>query len=140
MASDSAPVSSDVLDAVFEALAHPARRQIVIVLYARGGTMTAGEIADRFKHAWPTTTRHLQVLEAAGLVAAARRGRQRDYQLTAEPALRSAAWMLTWAGKEARPRGGKRKPWADLPYARMRNAEKPPGSGGAKDAGEAPRQ
>src|SRR5262245_9412445 len=37
--------------------------------------MTAGQIAKTFEQAWPTTTRHLQVLEAAGLLQHERLGR-----------------------------------------------------------------
>jgi DNA-binding transcriptional ArsR family regulator len=115
------PISSETLDAVLDALSHPARRQIVIVLYARGGVMTAGEIADRFKHAWPTTTRHLRVLESAGLVTSTRRGRQRDYRLQTGPAARAADWIQTWTQQQdGRPAA--RADWADLPYATMRNA------------------
>ena len=69
------------LDAVCSALAHPARRQILLTMKFRGGSMTAGEIDGRFGHAWPTTTRHLRVLESAGLVTAKKRGRTRVYQL-----------------------------------------------------------
>jgi hypothetical protein len=54
----------EALQAVF-ALAHPARRQILLTVYFRG-EMSAGQIAGRFAHAWPTTTRHLRVLESAG--------------------------------------------------------------------------
>lgn len=43
--------------------------------------MSAGDIAGRFAHAWPTTTRHLRVLESAGLVRHTRRGRARTYHL-----------------------------------------------------------
>ena len=43
--------------------------------------MTAGEIAKVFEHAWQTTTRHLQVLEAAGLVRHERQGRRRIYRI-----------------------------------------------------------
>ena len=43
------------------------------------GEATAGEIASRFEHKWPTTTRHLRVLEDAGLVRQERRGRSRVY-------------------------------------------------------------
>jgi DNA-binding transcriptional ArsR family regulator len=42
--------------------------------------MTSGEIAARFDCSWPTTTRHLRILEDAGLVMALR-GRQRVYHL-----------------------------------------------------------
>lgn len=66
------------LDAVVAALAHPARRQILLTIHFRGSA-TAGEIACRFEHKWPTTTRHLRVLEDAGLVRHERRGRTRVY-------------------------------------------------------------
>ncbi len=69
------------LEAVFNALAHPARRQILLTMKFRGGSMTAGEITGRFGHAWPTTTRHLRVLEAAGLISHQKRGRKRIYRL-----------------------------------------------------------
>jgi DNA-binding transcriptional ArsR family regulator len=45
--------------------------------------MTAGELAERFSHSWSTTTRHLQRLEAAGLVRVERAGRERRYTLDA---------------------------------------------------------
>ena len=64
-----------------QALAHPARRQILLTLHFRGGSATAGEIAARFAHAWATTTRHLQVLEEAGLLDHQRDGRTRRYQI-----------------------------------------------------------
>jgi DNA-binding transcriptional ArsR family regulator len=66
------------LDAVVAALAHPARRQILLTIHLRGSA-TAGEIAGRFAHKWPTTTRHLRVLEDAGLLSQERRGRRRIY-------------------------------------------------------------
>jgi DNA-binding transcriptional ArsR family regulator len=65
------------LDALFTALAHPARRHVLQVLHARGGSLTAGELAGRFSHSWPTTTRHLHVLEEAGLVVITSIGRER---------------------------------------------------------------
>ena len=71
----------DAYEAIFTALAHPARRRILITVHFSGGAMTAGEIAGVFEHAWQTTTRHLQVLEAAGLLAHERRGRSRVYRL-----------------------------------------------------------
>ncbi len=68
---------------VFGALAHPSRRQILLVIHFRGGQMTAGEIADRFACTWPTTTRHLHVLKEAGLVRVEPRGRERIYSIDA---------------------------------------------------------
>jgi len=69
------------LDAVFKALAHPSRRHVLLVLHFRGGEMSAGDIASRFKCSWPTTSRHLGVLRQAGLVSVVRRGGRRFYQL-----------------------------------------------------------
>jgi DNA-binding transcriptional ArsR family regulator len=69
------------LDLVLGALAHASRRHVLVVLLARGGRMSAGEIASRFSCSWPTTTRHLRVLEAAGLVRVERQGRERIYVL-----------------------------------------------------------
>lgn len=69
------------LETVFSALAHEQRRHILLTLKFRGGGMTAGDIADRFACSWPTTTRHLRVLEDAGLVTVEKRGRERFYKL-----------------------------------------------------------
>lgn len=71
----------DAYEAVFTALAHPARRRILLTLHFEGDSMTAGDLANLFEHAWPTTTRHLHALEAAGLVRHERRGRTRIYRI-----------------------------------------------------------
>jgi DNA-binding transcriptional ArsR family regulator len=71
----------DDLQSVFNALAHQSRRTILSVLHARGGEMSSGAIASRFDCSWPTTTRHLRVLEDAGLVHVALRGREHVYRL-----------------------------------------------------------
>jgi DNA-binding transcriptional ArsR family regulator len=66
---------------VFAALAHPARRRVLLTIYFNGGCMTAGEIAAIFERAWPTTTRHLKILEAAGLLTHETQGRMRMYRI-----------------------------------------------------------
>ena len=66
---------------VFRALAHVSRRHILVTLHARGDRVSAGDIARRFSCSWPTTTRHLRVLEEAGLVSVHKQGRERFYQL-----------------------------------------------------------
>src|SRR5690348_1922929 len=71
----------DAYEAVFTALAHPARRRILLTMNFEGGAMSAGEIAEMFEHAWPTTTRHLKVLESAGLLQQTREGRSRIYAI-----------------------------------------------------------
>ena len=134
------PLNPDALDAVFDALAHPARRQMIAVLYARGGVMTAGAIADRFKHAWPTTTRHLRVLEAAGLVRSIRRGRQRDYGLDSGPAVGPAAGIQAWTATPPVATSAERAKWADLPYATMHDAVAPTPNAAASRTNTKPRQ
>lgn len=89
--SDSA--HSAAYDRAFAALAHPARRQILITLHFEGGAMAAGDIARMFQHAWPTTSRHLQVLEDARLVAHERRGRSRSYRMDAQGIDLVADWL-----------------------------------------------
>lgn len=69
---------------VFGALAHAARRQILVLLAVKGGELPSGYIAKRFGHSWPTTSRHLRVLEEAGLVDVHREGRGSCYRLNAE--------------------------------------------------------
>jgi DNA-binding transcriptional ArsR family regulator len=86
------------LDAVVHAIAHPARRQILLTLHFRGGSATAGDIAARFEHAWPTTTRHLQVLEQAGLLQHEREGRTRRYHLNKQRLALVSEW-LGWFDK-----------------------------------------
>jgi len=81
MAKRESKARLDAYEAVFTALSHPARRQVLLAVYFNGGSMTAGEIAAMFAHAWQTTTRHLQVLEAAGLLSVEKQGRMRMYRI-----------------------------------------------------------
>jgi DNA-binding transcriptional ArsR family regulator len=69
------------IEAVFGALAHETRRQIVLLLAHYGPELPSGYLAGRVRHSWPTTTRHLQVLEAAGIVTVRREGRNSIYRL-----------------------------------------------------------
>jgi DNA-binding transcriptional ArsR family regulator len=88
----------DAYEAVFTALAHPVRRRILLTVYFKGGSMTAGEIANTFEHAWPTTTRHLKVLESAGLLRHERRGRTRRYRIDCRRLNLVRDW-LAWFSK-----------------------------------------
>ena len=69
------------LEAVAAALAHDTRRQILLTIRFRGGTMSAGDIAARFHCAWPTISRHIKILEDAGLLVHEKRGRSRLYRV-----------------------------------------------------------
>jgi DNA-binding transcriptional ArsR family regulator len=95
-----------VLNLVFEALAHPTRRQILLILKLKGGHMTAGQIASRFSCTWPTTTRHLNALQRAGLVHVQQRGRVRTYNLEQKTMLIMLKGWLQWFERtEALPSG-----------------------------------
>jgi DNA-binding transcriptional ArsR family regulator len=88
------------VDAVFNALAHPSRRHVLLVLHFRGGEMTAGDIASRFGCSWPTTTRHLKILQQAGLVRVEKRGRERVYRVDRELLVRVASgWLDVFSGE-----------------------------------------
>jgi DNA-binding transcriptional ArsR family regulator len=56
--------------------------------------VNAGEIARRFGCSWPTTTRHLRVLQEAGLVRVEKAGRERFYELDRRRLLRVAGGWL----------------------------------------------
>ncbi|BDU19708.1 metalloregulator ArsR/SmtB family transcription factor [Dyella sp. GSA-30] len=67
------------VDLVFEALASKPRREILAYLSAQ--ELTAGEIASRFEMSAPAISRHLSLLENAGLVNSERRGQYIVYRL-----------------------------------------------------------
>jgi len=103
------------LDKVFEALASRPRREILAFLSA--GELTTSDLAERFNMAAPTISRHLSLLETAGLVDSERRGQFVYYRLKPENlvnTLTGFALELCPVGRplkrEARARrGGKQK-------------------------------
>lgn len=66
-------------DLIFEALASRPRREILAYLSAQ--ELTAGEIASRFEMSAPAISRHLSLLEGAGLVSSERRGQYVVYRI-----------------------------------------------------------
>lgn len=87
-------------DLVFSALAHEARRRILVVLLGRKGEMTAGKIVERFSCSWPTMTRHLKVLEDAGLIKVEKVGRERLYILDRKKMLEIVGNWTKWFEEE----------------------------------------
>ncbi len=67
------------MDKIFEALSSQIRRKILAYLSATD--LTAGEIADRFDISKPSISKHLSVLENAGLIAGERHGQFIRYSL-----------------------------------------------------------
>jgi DNA-binding transcriptional ArsR family regulator len=102
----------EALERVFDALAHASRRQILLTVHIRGG-MSAGEIAGRFAHAWPTISRHLRVLEDAGLLTHEKSGRTRHYRVDYARLAIARAWFAFFdqeASVESEERAGKVDP------------------------------
>jgi len=91
------------LEAVFAALAHSTRRQILLTIRFRGGTMSAGDIAGRFHCAWPTISRHMKVLEDSGALIHGKQGRSRLYRVNVEKLKIIREW-LDWFEEPVRPR------------------------------------
>lgn len=67
------------MDMIFDALASPVRRRIL--LYLAQDDLTAGAIAARFDMSKPAISKHLQLLEGAGLVGSRKRGQYVHYWL-----------------------------------------------------------
>ena len=82
---------SDHLDSTFAALSDPTRRGILARLAQ--GELSVGELAEAFPITQSAISRHLQVLEHAGLVARRRDGQRRLCRLEAEPFREARAWM-----------------------------------------------
>jgi len=70
------------LDRVFEALSSTVRRKILAYLSATD--LTAGEIAERFDISKPSVSKHLSILEAAGLIRGERQGQFIHYSLVSD--------------------------------------------------------
>src|SRR4051812_41913749 len=75
----------------FAALGDPVRSAIVDRLAERDATVN--ELAALFPISFQAVSKHLKVLEGAGLVRRSREGRTRPVHLEAEPLARSAAWL-----------------------------------------------
>jgi len=79
------------LDAVFQALSDPIRRDILGIL--RAGERTTGDLAERFPVTRPAVSRHLRVLHEASLVERRKEGRNQIYSLVPEPLEDARDWL-----------------------------------------------
>lgn len=82
------------LDAVFAALAHPVRRAIIERLAA--GECTVGDLAEPHDVSLPAISRHLRVLEDAGLLEQTPDGRVRRCALQAQPLSAAFSWIVRY--------------------------------------------
>ena len=94
-------MSADQLDLTFAALADPTRRAILARLAQ--GEATVNELARPFAVSLPAISRHLKVLERAGLIERGREGQARPSRLRAQPLDDAVQWMQTrkrtWEGR-----------------------------------------
>jgi DNA-binding transcriptional ArsR family regulator len=86
--------TTDTLDRTFAALADPTRRAILARLTSGQASVT--ELAAPFAMSLPAVSKHLKVLERAGLVARGRRAQWRPAQLQAEPLHEVADWLADY--------------------------------------------
>lgn len=83
--------SEQRLSSVFHALADPTRRAILAKLAA--GQATVAELSEPFRLAQPTISKHLRVLEDAGLIEAERDAQRRPRRLVLSPLQAADAWL-----------------------------------------------
>ena len=83
--------TADRLDATFSALADPTRRAILRRLMAGEATVT--ELAAPFAMSQPAVSRHLKVLERAGLISRGRQAQRRPCRLEARGLRAATAWL-----------------------------------------------
>jgi DNA-binding transcriptional ArsR family regulator len=81
----------DRLDATFAALADPTRRAILVRLASGEASVT--ELAEPFAMTQPAISKHLKVLERAGLVSRGRDAQRRPRRLEAKPLAEASEWL-----------------------------------------------
>lgn len=84
-------MTADPLSATFAALADPTRRAILARLASGKASVT--ELAEPFKMSMPAISKHLKVLERAGLIARGREAQWRPCELEAAPLKDIAGWV-----------------------------------------------
>ena len=84
-------MTQDLLDATFAALADPTRRAILARLAAGQATVT--ELAAPFEMSQPAISKHLKVLERAGLITRGRDAQRRPCRLEARPLKAATDWL-----------------------------------------------
>jgi DNA-binding transcriptional ArsR family regulator len=86
------PKDQSRLDATFAALADPTRRAILARL-ASSGQASVTELAEPFAMSQPAISKHLKVLERAGLISRGRDAQRRPSRLEAEPLAEATEWL-----------------------------------------------
>ncbi|MEH2450815.1 ArsR/SmtB family transcription factor [Nostoc sp.] len=84
-------MSSDQLSVIFAALADPTRR--AILAHLAKGEASVTELAKPFEMSLPAISKHLKVLERAGLIRRSREAQWRPCQIEAQPLKDAADWI-----------------------------------------------
>ncbi len=96
--------TSERLDLTFAALADPTRRAILARLSV--GEASVMELAEPFRMSQPAISKHLKVLERAGLIVRGKDAQRRPRRLTAKPLEEATTWLESyrqfWEGSFAR--------------------------------------
>ncbi len=112
--------ATDRLDATFAALADPTRRAILARLAS--GEASVNELAEPFDMSQPAISKHLKVLERAGLISRGRDAQRRPCRLEAKPLAEADEWLeryrRIWEGNFQR---------LDALLEEMKTQEKKPG-------------
>lgn len=85
-------MQTDPLSSVFSALADPTRRAILARL-SENGDLSVGELAEPFDLALATVSRHIDVLEDAGLIVRHREAQRRRCEFQREPLIAANEWI-----------------------------------------------
>jgi DNA-binding transcriptional ArsR family regulator len=115
-------MTANRLDATFAALADPTRRAILARLAAGEASVT--ELAEPFAMTQPAISKHLKVLERAGLISRGRDAQRRPRRIEARPLAEATEWLESyrrfWEGSFQR---------LDVLLGEMKSDEKKPGRG-----------
>jgi DNA-binding transcriptional ArsR family regulator len=146
-------IASRQLDLTFAALADPTRRAILARLAS--GEASVSELAEPFEMSQPAISKHLKVLERAGLITAGREAQRRPRRMEAAPLAEAATWIeryrKIWEGNysrldallEALQRGGVGEPAANRKSggsAAERPERSPRSAKGVRTAGKSSRK
>ena len=82
------------LDVTFHALADPTRRGMLASLAL--GDKSIGELGEPFRMTFAGASKHVKVLESAGLIERRKAGRRQICTLKAEPLAQAEAWLRQW--------------------------------------------
>ncbi|MFQ5584785.1 MAG: ArsR/SmtB family transcription factor [Calditrichia bacterium] len=82
---------NDTLNSIFAVLADPTRRRIIELLFE--GEKCVTEIADSFDMSLPAVSKHLRIIERAGLIARIKSGKYFHFKLAAGPMKNAVEWL-----------------------------------------------